>query len=216
MSHSPAVERPAEGTDEADVRRRNGRLGRRLGFVVVLMIAFAPFLYWSGGLICDWAGIGFNPDRAAMASGGTVDGRQVDCIFTAIVSDELDGKVRFTVEEATQVAGVGDPSAGRNVYSIENLTDHPLFIRPIHFVSPAQASRAFRMTECFCYNDMELAPGEQRELPVVYGFRADMDARVAQALINYSVQTIPEVEMRPTVTMPDEGNFAPDAEEEGP
>lgn len=188
---------------------RNARLGLKLGLVAGLMVCMAPVMYFTGGLVCDWAGIGFNPDGDDKIAEGEGLGREVSCTFTAVINESLAGKVRFEVSQPTQVAEIGDAHAGRNTYTLANLTDEPLFIRPIHYVSPPQASRKFRMTECFCYNDMELAPGEERELVVVYGFKADMDARVAEALINYTVEAIPEADLRPVITMPKSGAFDP-------
>jgi cytochrome c oxidase assembly protein subunit 11 len=202
-----------QSDDVADrqVGQRNNRLGAKLGLVAVFMIGMSPVMYMTGGMICDWAGLGFNPDGIDMASEGESKGRVLDCVFTAMVADELADQVRFEVTERKQDCVVGDPTAGRNLYTIENVSDQPVFIRPIHYVSPPQASQKFRMTECFCYNDMELAPGERRELTVVYGFKADLDARVSQALINYSLEPITEADLRPVITMPKQGMFAPPA-----
>ncbi|MDA3959233.1 MAG: cytochrome c oxidase assembly protein [Planctomycetota bacterium] len=187
--------------------KSNASLGLKLGGVAVFMVFMAPVLYWSGSIVCNWAGLGFNPDAKEMAAEGESKGLKIECSFTAMMSEEFDGKVEFTVTESSQTIVVGDARAGKNLYQVKNISNQALYIRPIHFVSPPQASLKFRMTECFCYNDMKLEPGEARDLPLVYGFKADMDSRVTKALINYTLEPITEDDLRPTIGPPNKGPF---------
>ncbi|MHC5067354.1 MAG: cytochrome c oxidase assembly protein, partial [Planctomycetota bacterium] len=155
-----------------DVARRNRRLGRRLGLVALGMVALSPVLYITGLKLCSALGLGFSPDGEELATEGVSAGREITAVFSADMEEALEGRIEFTVDEREQTVVVGGDSAGRNLYHIRNVSDEALYLRPIHFVSPPQASQKFAMTECFCYNDMKLEPGEARELVVVYGFGA--------------------------------------------
>ena len=46
----------------APVRQRNRRLGLMLAGVAIFMAAFTTVLWYTAGILCDWAGIGINPN----------------------------------------------------------------------------------------------------------------------------------------------------------
>lgn len=196
---------------DMSVDQKNRRLGIWLGILAVFMVCMAPVFYWTGSLICQELGLWTNPDNPEIISEGESKGRTIKAVFGATVDKSLKGDVEFEAVEQTQRVMVGDPSAGENSYRIRNISDRTLHIRPIHYVSPASASKAFQMTMCFCYNDMTLEPGESRDLVVAYGFQADLDRRVFEALVNYDLEPITSGELRPDREMPTEGMFQPDA-----
>lgn len=43
------------------LQQRNRRLAVKLVIVAILMALFTPVLWYTGGILCDWAGIGINP-----------------------------------------------------------------------------------------------------------------------------------------------------------
>lgn len=45
----------------AELQARNRRLAIKCVVVVFLMVGFTPVLWYTGGILCDWAGIGINP-----------------------------------------------------------------------------------------------------------------------------------------------------------
>ena len=45
------------------LKRKNRRMGLSLGLVAIAMLPTAYLMWVTGGLICDWAGIGINPNR---------------------------------------------------------------------------------------------------------------------------------------------------------
>ena len=189
-----------------EVAEKNRKLGLRLGLVALFMIAMSPVLYWTGNMICNWVGVGFNADQVEKDLGGG-EGRFVKSIFSADIGNPaLEGKVRFWVDERTQRIEVGEQL--QNNYHIENISNETLYIRPIHHVSPPLANRKFLMTQCFCYNDMELKPGQGAQvLPVVYGFQNSLDVRVNEAIISYTLEVIEESDLRERIEMPNEGPF---------
>ncbi|TVR08959.1 MAG: hypothetical protein EA401_13355 [Planctomycetota bacterium] len=48
--------------DRSQTGRRNLRLGLKLGALAVFMVCFTTVLWWTAGILCDWAGIGLNPN----------------------------------------------------------------------------------------------------------------------------------------------------------
>ena len=180
--------------DVQDIQQKNKVLGRKLiTFWLLMTFIGAPVLYITGDMLCDWAGIGLNPDEATKELGGGT-GRFVSVEFKKRMDAELEPLIVFRPSESRQSNQVGELSSLH--YTLKNLSDETLYIRPIHNVTPAQAARAFLMTECFCYNDTELRPGAELILPVTYGFQDGMDVRVRQALVSYDLRRISKEEMR--------------------
>jgi cytochrome c oxidase assembly protein subunit 11 len=50
----------------------------------------------------------------------------------------------------------------------ENKSDQPTRGQAIFNVSPIEAGAYFNKVQCFCFNETDLAPGEKREMPVVF------------------------------------------------
>jgi cytochrome c oxidase assembly protein subunit 11 len=116
----------------------------------------------------------------------------------------------FTVDQPTQRTEVG--RYHRVTYRLRSIAERTLYIRPMHFVSDEKASRAFLMIECFCYNDMALHPGQTVELPVVYGFNAELDPLVSSASVTYTLYPITRSEMRAKIEIDKDAPFQhPDA-----
>ena len=42
--------------------RKNARLARKLWAIALFMTGFSVILWWSADMLCDWAGIGLNPN----------------------------------------------------------------------------------------------------------------------------------------------------------
>ena len=192
---------------QAPVAERNRKLGMKLGMLVLFMVAMAPVMYVVGDTLCDIVGLGQNPNAGAEAAAGAGTGRQVKVIFGAQVHPSFGDKLSFEAVESTQRMEVG--VIKRNQYVLRNLSPETLYIRPIHHVSPPNANRKFLMTECFCFNDMALKPFETVELPVAYDFQKDMDIRVNEALVSYTLDPITLADLRARREMPTEGNWQP-------
>jgi len=53
-------------------------------------------------------------------------------------------------------------------YQVTNHSDHPSIARAMYNVTPDTAGGYFSKVACFCFDEQKLAPGESRELPVVF------------------------------------------------
>ena len=170
----------------------NTKLLLILAGAAVGMVAFAfvvlPPLYT---LLCREGGSSMSPNNAAVAMAPDVStGRFVEVFFEKKIFDNL--PLRFTPEHVRQRVEVGSDT--RNLYRLQNLSDQVVRFRPIHQVDPGIIQQHFGMKVCFCFNDQEIGPGEERELPIVYRFDPAMDARVQDVTICYSLLALVEGE----------------------
>ncbi len=153
---------------------------------VMLLVVFFVLvpLY---GLLCAVTGYNLQPNntKVVLTDTGTSD-REISLYIEARVLDNL--PLKFSVDVPHQVIRVGKRMT--NVFRIENYSDHPVSFRPIHLVSPQHAALSFTMLVCFCFNDQTIEPGGVREFPVVYGQGADLDPRVKEVTVGYTLLAI--------------------------
>jgi cytochrome c oxidase assembly protein subunit 11 len=149
--------------------------------MLVISIYAMPPMY---RLWCKISGTQLSPNNPnAAAAVGRHTGRYIDVFFEANVSDNL--PVRFWADEPKQQVEVGVD--GRNVYHFHNLSDHVIRFRPVHYISPINASTQFGMKVCFCFNDQEMQPGEEKSYPVVFTFAPGLDQRIHTVSICYTL-----------------------------
>ncbi|MCS7082069.1 MAG: cytochrome c oxidase assembly protein [Bacteroidetes bacterium] len=166
-----------------DRDRRNRVLLLSLVFIAAAMFGFAFVNVPLFQVLCRALGINLspnNPQAAAPAQGPT---REVRVGFVASVADGL--PLRLQVQEALQRYRLGE--RGQNLYWVENLSADTVYFRAIHSVVPEDAARKMSLLECFCFDDITLAPRERRELPVIYVFSRDLRPEVGRITMSYTL-----------------------------
>ena len=70
-------------------------------------------------------------------------------------------------------------------YEIRNLSDRPIAGQAIPSYGPRSAERHFRKLDCFCFTRQVLAPGEVRQMPVVFVVDAELPADINTITLSY-------------------------------
>jgi cytochrome c oxidase assembly protein subunit 11 len=101
----------------------------------------------------------------------------------------------FTPVQASQTVRLGAPTLA--FFTATNTGKIPLTGRALFNVVPEAAGQYFNKTECFCFKNQTLAPGQTAQFPVVYyvapGYAKDRDTRY-QNEITLSYTFFPAVE----------------------
>ena len=150
-------------SDESDVRHSNRRLGTRLAVVVVAMFGFGFALVPFYEKICEVTGLRNIAQADAPANS------QVDTTRTVRV--EFDTNVRnlpWQFKPKVPVIAVHPGALTHATFEVVNTTDRPVTGQAIPSYGPQYAAQYFRKLECFCFAKQTLAPGERREMPVVF------------------------------------------------
>jgi len=71
-------------------------------------------------------------------------------------------------------------------FDVKNNADHPVTARASYNVLPDTMGAYFMKTQCFCFNDVTLQPGESQRFPVVYF----LDPKLME---NSDTNTVPDV-----------------------
>jgi cytochrome c oxidase assembly protein subunit 11 len=171
-------------------RAANRRLGTRLALISVAMFAFGYALVPLYDVFCDITGLNGKTgrlDAAAVRSERIDRERLVNVEFVAYVNGDLPW--RFApAQRRVQV----HPGESRLIhYVVENPTDRPIVAQAVPSVAPTVASRYFDKTECFCFTQQTLQPGERREMPAIFVIDPDLPAGVGTVTLSYTFFAAP-------------------------
>lgn len=169
-------------------RNSNGRLPLILGGVVVGMFAFGFALVPLYGLICDVAGInraGGEGGRVAEADAtryGIDFDRKVTIEFDYTLNAGLDWEVKPEVSRMQVHPG----KAYDVTYWVKNNSDREIVAQAIPGITPWQATEHFNKTECFCFEQQTLKPGEEAELKLRYVLGRELPEKYEAVTLSYT------------------------------
>ncbi|MCF7200576.1 cytochrome c oxidase assembly protein [Pseudomonas oligotrophica] len=159
------------------------RLVRRLLFVVVAMFGFGFALVPIYDVMCQAFGI--NGKTAGAYSGAQTadEARQVRVQFLATNAAGMIWEFQPLADQLEV-----NPGASREMRFVAyNPTDKPMIAQAIPSVSPARAAAYFHKTECFCFTQQVLQPGERIEMPVRFIVDRDLPADVRHLTLAYTL-----------------------------
>ena len=155
---------------EEETSGRARSAGRNNGLIVMMCLSFvvgmgamsyaAVPLY---RMFCQVTGFNGTTQRVEQASTVILD-QHVRVTFDANVASGVPWDFKAMQREV-------DPKIGETVmikFVAENKSDQPTRAQAIFNVSPVEAGAYFNKVQCFCFNETDLAPGEKREMPVVF------------------------------------------------
>ena len=152
-----------------DATRSKARRGRDVavagacGVFVALMVGMAfaavPLYSW----FCRTTGFGGVPQVASAAPAGMLD-RKITVRFDANIGPGLPW--RFVPEVNAIDLRIGEVATV--YYTITNESARPTTGQAAYNVTPTTVGGYFDKINCFCFTEQRLAPGEKREIAVVF------------------------------------------------
>jgi cytochrome c oxidase assembly protein subunit 11 len=134
------------------------------GLVVALMVgasyAAVPFYNW----FCRVTGFNGTTMVAAGAPASGPIGRMISVRFDANVAPGLPWK--FVPEQSEVQVRIGEVLTV--FYTVTNQSARTTSAQAAYNVAPLTVGAYFQKINCFCFTDQTLAPGEKREMPVVF------------------------------------------------
>jgi cytochrome c oxidase assembly protein subunit 11 len=73
------------------------------------------------------------------------------------------------------------------LFVAHNPTDHVMKAQAIPSISPSEVAVYFHKTECFCFTQQTLQPGERIEMPVRFILDRDLPKDVKQLTLGYTL-----------------------------
>ena len=156
--------RPAASA-KAGARRRDIVIAASCGVFVAGMVGMAyaavPFYTW----FCRTTGFGGTPRIATEAvSPSQILDRKMTVRFDANVGAGLPW--RFAPEQNSIDVRLGEVVT--IYYTVTNLSQQETRAQAAYNIAPTTAGSYFTKINCFCFSEQQLAPGEKREMAVVF------------------------------------------------
>lgn len=164
--------------------RANGRTARRLAIVVFAMFGFGYALVPLYDVLCQITGLGGRTGVVAADSldGGVDTSRTVKVQFLGTVNSQLPWEFRPNVASMEVHPG----QVYETTYFARNLSEAATVGQARPSVAPSVASLHFNKTQCFCFLQQELSPGEARDMPVRFVLSRDLPADIATVTLSYT------------------------------
>jgi cytochrome c oxidase assembly protein subunit 11 len=165
-----------------DLAAANRRLLKKLLIVAAGMFAFGFALVPFYEQICEVTGI-----RNVLRPDELPANTQVDT--TRSVTIEFDSNTHdlaWTFKPLARSVQVHPGELATVAYEVRNALDRPVTGQAVPSYGPQHAAQYFKKMECFCFRSQTLAPGEVREMPVVFVVDPALPADVNTITLSYT------------------------------
>jgi cytochrome c oxidase assembly protein subunit 11 len=150
-------------TDDS-IARKNTRLVTRLVLIALGMFGFGYALVPLYNVFCEVTGINGKTDSAAVA----------EVVYQVDKTRELSMEFITSLNESAPITFYSETKKMKihpgqyytvNFYA-KNETDKKMLARAIPSVSPGPAAEFLKKTECFCFEEQQFEPNEEKTMPV--------------------------------------------------
>lgn len=154
------------------------------------MFGFGYALVPLYNVFCDITGLnGKTNSEAAIVADTSVDtSRLVTVEFLANVNANLPWEFKPVVTKLQVHPG----ETKKLSYYARNLSDNTIVANAVPSVAPGQAAKHFQKTECFCFTQQALKPGEEREMPVVFIVDKALPDNITTLTLSYTFFNSPK------------------------
>lgn len=147
------------------LRRKNRRilLGALTAAAIMVGASFAAVPLYD--LFCRVTGFGGTTQMSSQAPDpSAIIDRTVSVRFNTDTGRNMPW--RFKADQRQVVVKLGQPALIS--FSVKNPTAAPVAGTALYNVSPAKAGKYFHKTQCFCFDEQIMQPGQDATMPVVF------------------------------------------------
>ncbi len=164
----------------ASLADRNALLARKLVIIAAMMACFGIALVPFYRQICEATGISQSRITAQTASG------QSDLARTVTVEFVASNSVGWTFEALDRIVQVHPGQVTTVHYRVVNTTGRRVVAQAVPSYAPALAAIHFKKLKCFCFDQQTLAPGESRDMAVVFVVEPDLPSDIDRISLSYT------------------------------
>ncbi|MDF9754225.1 cytochrome c oxidase assembly protein subunit 11 [Pseudomonas sp. TE6288] len=159
------------------------RLVSRLLMLTVVMFAFGFALVPIYDVMCKAFGI--NGKTGGQYAGTQVSDptRSVRVQFMSTNAGDMSWEFHSTADQIE----VNPGAVNQMIFVARNPTNQPMSAQAIPSITPAEAAAYFHKTECFCFTQQVLQPGERIEMPVRFIVDRDLPESVKHLTLAYTL-----------------------------
>lgn len=162
---------------------KNRRLLLKLGTVVVAMFVFAVFLMPPiYDAFCELTGLNGKGSGKAAAASAQVDASRVVTLQFLVDTDKA---LPWDFRQETAAVRVHPGQITKTMFFVKNRDDQAITGRAIPSISPGEAARYVKKTECFCFREQQLAAGEGKTMPMIFYIDPAIPRHITTVTLSY-------------------------------
>jgi len=156
----------------------------KLVFICLFMFGFGYALVPLYEVFCDITGFGGKTDVISEqdAQNRVIVDRDVFVTFTAHSNTQLP----WQFKPITKGLDVKLGEVNEALFYVKNESNQPIIGMATFNVTPARAGFHFKKTECFCFTQQPLQPGEEKEMLVRFMLDPELDEDVSELTLSYT------------------------------
>tara|TARA_Y100001934_G_scaffold226307_1_gene271404 strand:+ start:135 stop:683 length:549 start_codon:yes stop_codon:yes gene_type:complete len=161
---------------------------RQLLTVVVLMFGFGFAMVPLYDLICEVTGLNGKTASQYVADGGEAvdENRLVTIQFLANNNASMPWEFRPEVRSMKVNPGKLNEAS----FYVRNVTDRTMMAQAVPSVSPNRVAEYLHKTECFCFEQQQLADGEDLDMPLRFIIDSNLPKDVTTLTLSYTLYDI--------------------------
>ena len=158
---------------------------RTLCFAVLGMFTFSFALVPLYNVFCEVTGLNGKIElRATNDTNIEIEnGRDVSIQFVSHNNEEMP----WTFEPSEDSIKIKTGKYHTATFYVKNPTDRTMIAQAIPSVAPSNAASHLKKLECFCFEQQELAPGEDALLPVRLIFDDKLPSAINSVVLSYTI-----------------------------
>lgn len=165
----------------------NKKVISKLLLVVTIMFGFGYALVPLYDVFCEITGLnGKTGKRVNLNSSLIVDeNRIVKVTFLASLNESMPWE--FKPHQTSIEVNPGKPTT--IFYSAKNTSNQNITGQAVPSVAPGLAAAYFQKTECFCFTEQKLKPGEEKLMPVTFIVDSQLPREMGELTLSYTFFT---------------------------
>jgi len=160
------------------------RTAGKLALLAVGMFGFGYALVPLYDKFCEITGIG---GRTGDAVAEVVDAGDSDRTIQVHFDSNVNTALDWEFKPLEKFMDIQPGRMYETAYIAHNRSDRTLVAQAVPSVAPGQASLYFNKTECFCFEQQLLAPGESREMPVRFYVDDQLPGKIDLITLSYII-----------------------------
>jgi cytochrome c oxidase assembly protein subunit 11 len=175
-----------QSSPSQEVRKENRKLALQLTVFAACFLAFAFALIPLYNVLCEITGYGNRENltkASVIAPASQTASREITVEYISTMPQQ--GDWEFKPAQGSAKVKTGQLVAA--TFVAKNLLSQPATGQAVPSLSPNEASRYFRKTECFCFTPQEFEAGQERELTVRFVVDPDLPPNVDRITLAYSM-----------------------------
>jgi cytochrome c oxidase assembly protein subunit 11 len=164
----------------------NRRTAGILALAVAAMFGFGFALVPLYDAFCELTGLGGRTNSTAVAASELTDVADSERTVTVEFVANLDAGAPWEFKPSVSKMQIHPGAFYRTSFVAKNLTDQPLVGQAAPSVAPAIGARHFQKIECFCFSRQAFAPGEAKDMPVVFRIDPALSKDIDTITLSYT------------------------------